>query len=194
MLEDTAVTEQWLPVVGFENYYEVSDLGRVRSLDRVVRRGNGLWHHHGVILKAIWQGSRPARRRLIVNLSVNNVMYSRLVHLLVLEAFVSIRPVGSQGCHNSGDPSDNRVSNLRWDTPSANARDAIQHGTHTSASKSECINGHLLRAPNLRPYKTRVCLACGRARANQKYARKRGYPFDFLVAADRHYRQIMEGA
>lgn len=50
------------------------------------------------------------------------------VHVLVLEAFVGPRPDGMEGCHNDGDPSNNRLSNLRWDTPLANWSDRRKHG------------------------------------------------------------------
>lgn len=53
----------------------------------------------------------------------------RLVHRLVLEAFVGPCPAGMEGCHNNGCPSDNRLQNLRWDTRLANNADKIRHGT-----------------------------------------------------------------
>lgn len=51
------------------------------------------------------------------------------VHRLVLEAFVGPCPPGMECCHNNGNPADNRLENLRWDTRSANCLDAVQHGT-----------------------------------------------------------------
>lgn len=51
------------------------------------------------------------------------------VHRLVLEAFVGPCPDGMECCHNNGDPADNRLENLRWDTISSNRADRIKHGT-----------------------------------------------------------------
>ncbi|MGK3995033.1 HNH endonuclease [Sorangium sp. So ce1024] len=51
-----------------------------------------------------------------------------LVHRLVLEAFVGPCPPGMEGCHNDGDPTNNRLENLRWDTPKANWEDRRRHG------------------------------------------------------------------
>ncbi len=48
--------ERWVPVVGFEECYEVSDLGRVRSLDRLVVRSNGAPYTVRGIMKALSNG------------------------------------------------------------------------------------------------------------------------------------------
>lgn len=47
---------------------------------------------------------------------------------LVLEAFVGPCPAGLQCCHANDDPWDNRLENLRWDTPKANAKDRARNG------------------------------------------------------------------
>lgn len=51
------------------------------------------------------------------------------VHRLVLEAFIGPRPPGMYGCHNNGNPTDNRLRNLRWATPRENVADMHRHGT-----------------------------------------------------------------
>lgn len=53
----------------------------------------------------------------------------RYVHRLILEAFVGPAPDGMQVCHNDGDTTNNRLDNLRWDTPVKNCADKIRHGT-----------------------------------------------------------------
>lgn len=50
------------------------------------------------------------------------------LHRLILEAFRGPCPPGLEGCHNDGNPANNRVSNLRWDTQISNSADAIKHG------------------------------------------------------------------
>lgn len=50
------------------------------------------------------------------------------VHTLVLTTFVGPRPAGMQCCHWDGNKTNNALSNLRWDTPKANAADKIRHG------------------------------------------------------------------
>lgn len=53
----------------------------------------------------------------------------RKVHRLVLRAFKGECPDGMEGCHNDGDPGNNHIDNLRWDTPANNHADKIAHGT-----------------------------------------------------------------
>ncbi len=120
------------------------------------------------------------------------------VHILVLEAFVGPRPLGLEGCHDDGDPANNRLTNLRWDTPSSNAVDRVRHGHHHEAEKHTCPRDHFLIEPNLMPSQMkrgyRSCLACSRATA---FARKRGIGVDaaeFKAIADSYYEQIMKAA
>jgi hypothetical protein len=55
------------------------------------------------------------------------------VHKLVLITFIGPRPPGMEACHNDGKPSNNFLSNLRWDTPKNNQFDSLKHGTKGSA-------------------------------------------------------------
>src|SRR5206468_4211113 len=53
---------------------------------------------------------------------------SQFLHRLILEAFVGPCPEGMIGCHNDGDPSNNAITNLRWDTQRSNIADVFRHG------------------------------------------------------------------
>lgn len=112
------MTERWLPVVGYEGYYEVSDEGQVRS----IRTNFG--NPRERLLKP--QPTHDGYQR--VELSKDNEQERRHVSHLVLEAFVGPRPAGLQACHGDDDGSNNRLSNLRWDTRRANYDDAIRNG------------------------------------------------------------------
>lgn len=131
-------TEVWLPVLGYEGHYEVSDHGRVRSLPRKVSLYNPQW---GKMQKRQLPGrvlalSLVPGRYVPVALSKQGTAKTQEVHRLVLEAFVGLCPEGMEGCHNNGDRYDNRLSNLRWDTRANNHADKRKHGTHLSGEKA----------------------------------------------------------
>jgi hypothetical protein len=139
------VIEIWRPVIGYEGLYEVSDLGRVRSLDRVIRNGQGEYLKAGKILSQI---RTPPMGYLSVTLTNGDRGKRYRVHVLVLEAFMGPRPKKLIGCHNNGDLDDNRPENLRWDTHAANTRDMIGHGRHYELSKTHCLRGHEFTTEN----------------------------------------------
>lgn len=58
------------------------------------------------------------------------------VHRLVLETFVGPCPDGMVACHNDGNPLNNYVGNLRWDTHENNCRDKRKHGTENHGEKN----------------------------------------------------------
>jgi len=100
-----------------------------------------------------------------------------------------------EGCHNNGDKDNNRLSNLRWDTPSSNSLDLVRHGTHNQARKTHCPRGHRLEAPNLKASYLasgrRGCLSCHRAHSFAYQAAKRGESVDFVALAARYYDRLM---
>lgn len=128
--------ERWKPVLGFEGAYEVSDFGRVRSCDRqavYVRIVDGQPQkatrlRRGTLLRP---GTVKSGHQLV---SLGRGA-SRLVHRLVLDAFVGPKPPGHEGCHGDGNPANNRLDNLRWGTRSDNVQDAVRHGTHGTWTK-----------------------------------------------------------
>lgn len=50
------------------------------------------------------------------------------LHTIVLTTFIGPRPEGKEGCHNDGNPCNNQLGNLRWDTHISNGADMISHG------------------------------------------------------------------
>lgn len=178
--------ENWRPVVGYEDHYEVSDLGRVRSVSRMVPNGVGVRSVSGRVLKQYIRAAGYSS----VNLSRGNHQSTQLVHHMVLEAFVGARPAGCEACHNDGNPANNRRSNLRWDSHLSNLMDKRLHGTDANINKTHCKRGHRLVAPNLKPAQMargeRSCLACAREYA---LARAQGREFD-PARADGRYRAL----
>jgi hypothetical protein len=117
------MSERWKAVPGYEGMYEVSDLGRVRSL----RNNKGLLTLlHG-----------PGGYR-IVGLSVNGKPIKVYVHALVLEAFVGPRPRGGVTRHfPDRDRTNNKLINLSWGTHADNQKDRDIHGTDQRGSKNK---------------------------------------------------------
>lgn len=112
--------EVWKAVLGYDGMYEVSDHGRVRSW----HRGQRDRRKEPRILRQSVVNGYPA-----LGLRKNGQDKMLKVHALVLTAFVGPRPLGLVCCHGDGSRTNNHLSNLRWDTSSANRQDAIEHGT-----------------------------------------------------------------
>lgn len=185
--------ERWRPIPGWAGYYEVSDHGRVRSVDRVLTYSgsNALVPHKGRILAP----KTGPKGHLYVTLSRQNRDYTYQVRRLVLFTFVGAPPPGFQACHNNRIPDDNRLGNLRWDTQSENMKDVVRHGRHRLSNRTRCPRGHRLVQPNLvaciAADGRRECLACSRTRAARQRATRCGRPFDFKLEADKAYARIM---
>ena len=112
--------EQWRDVVGFEGLYQVSDLGNVRN----ARTGHIKKPHLNVRL------NRPQ-----ICLSKFDKVTTIYPHKLVMEAFVGKRPEGMECCHADGNPWNNELSNLRWDSRTNNSQDKFKHGTQKIGEK-----------------------------------------------------------
>jgi hypothetical protein len=132
--------EHWLPVAGYEGFYEVSDLGRVRSLDRIVRGapGHGVRLHRGRVLRQ-FHGQRRRRRDgirpyLVVRLSRDGVKTLHKVHRLVGEAFLGPLPEGMETRHGPAGTLENGVVNLSFGTAAQNSADQDRDGVRSLGS------------------------------------------------------------
>lgn len=119
----SAAGEEWRAIPGYEGLYEVSSLGRVRSLDRITRKARKV---RGVILKS-YTSKRSGYQ--YITFYAKDKWKGFRVHSLVLLAFVGPRPEGKQSRHLNGVRTDNRLCNLAYGTPSENHADKRVHGT-----------------------------------------------------------------
>lgn len=108
-------SEIWKPVADWEGFYEVSNLGRIRSVVT------------GTIRKT---QSKSGARYQLVGLIHSGRKKTYSVHRLIAEAFLGPMPAGKQCAHLNGDPSDNRAANLAYVTAKENASHKRFHGTH----------------------------------------------------------------
>ena len=122
--------EHWKPIKGYEGLYEVSDHGRIRSLDRVGYQR----HYSGKQSKYIHKGQfiKPytdKRGYQTLHLRKNGDDFTVSVHRLVGLHFLD-KPEGKDCInHRDANPSNNHVSNLEWCTQSENIQYAYDHGT-----------------------------------------------------------------
>ena len=129
--------ELWLPVVGWEGYYEVSNLGRVRTVaGNFMQSRKGYDDYQRTRFEKILSATSDKCGYQMVSLSRFGNGTTTRVHTLVLEAFVGPKSEGMECRHLDGDPANNRLENLAWGTPSENQSDKIQHGTTNRGAKA----------------------------------------------------------
>lgn len=165
-----AIPERWLPIPGYEGYYEASDLGRIRTLPRSFRKS---------FVRVLKPWTKPCGH-LMVALSVNGRLRSHDVHRLVALTFLGAPPSPHHEiCHNDGNPANNVPSNLRWGTRSENILDAVRHGTNHWTSRTHCPKGHPYDEENTRITNRvngrtqRICIICRRETVRQSDRRRR---------------------
>ena len=122
--------ERWMPIEGYEGYYEVSDLGRVRSLDREIKHKRlGRQKCKGRIISQ----TLDTRGYYKILLCVSGDERVVTVHKLVAEAFIG-KSNGLQVNHINGVRTDNRLENIEYVT----ARENKTHGRKTRAKYTGC--------------------------------------------------------
>ena len=120
---------QWKAVEGYEGYYEVSDTGLVRSLDReIISRDGVAYHRQGGLMKQTKSKGRNGDGYFVVNLRKHHTSYVAGVHTLVAKAFIPNHDNLPTVNHKDGDKENNCVSNLEWATYSENNTHALQTG------------------------------------------------------------------
>lgn len=129
--------EIWKDIKGYEGMYQVSNLGKVRSLDRTVTQK----HTKGFMYDRVMKGRvlRPIENNkgyLSVTLSSPNKKYERpLIHRLVASHFLDNEDNKPQVNHIDTDKHNNAVSNLEWVTGRENYDHAMKMGIYKNRKK-----------------------------------------------------------
>lgn len=123
---------EWRPIAGWPGY-EVSNDGMVRSYRQRGHKSGLSVDPHDI------KPSINSAGYLHVTLTVDGRRANAVIHRLVLEAFVSLSPSGTEACHNDGNRTNNVVENLRWDTRKNNNADK---GCYGRAQRGESA-GHV---------------------------------------------------
>lgn len=172
------ITEEWRTVDAFP-MYEVSNLGRVRSIARRVEDSRGRRYNrsarvltnvpndHGYPQVPLYSADRDRP-------------FTRSVHVLVNTAFHGDKPLGPtvfETRHLDGNSMHACETNLAWGTKSENMQDMLAHGTHWQTCKTRCPRGHIMAGANIKAVRAREgrreCLACDRAKSRtyQRFVR-----------------------
>ena len=138
MVVSSKTNEIWAPIVGYKEYYEVSNLGRIRSTDRMVktkwRNGeDGEYFKPGRVLvpKPCSKDKKGHQSYLQVCLSVNNIKKYLMIHRAVAMAFVPNPENKTTVNHKDGNKHNNRADNLEW----VSMRENALHSSYVLGSK-----------------------------------------------------------
>lgn len=146
-----SLDEAWRDCAGFEGFYQVSNLGRVRSCDRV---GN-----HAVYGNMLLRGKilKPATKTGYSTLvfSVFNNQCTVYVHALVAHAFIGDRPESLQINHIDGNKQNNTLANLEYCTRKENAFHAHATGLCRPVRGEDCAKA-ILKASDISVIRSRL--------------------------------------
>lgn len=152
IMKDSIKQEIWREIPGFEGYYEVSNIGRIKSAERSFIDKNGKkTRYPSKVLKV---GSGKTSPYLVINLSVNNVAKKYLVHRLVAMSFLSNWEPDCEINHIDGNVYNNNINNLEMCTRKENCQHSIDNklkndsGQFSSNAKLSNIDAERIRKLN----------------------------------------------
>lgn len=177
-------SEIWKDVVGYEGLYQVSNLGRVKGLDRKASIGNNNFRSvKGGLLK-IRKGEKT--NYPFVALTKNHKASLIRVHRIVAEAFIPNPNNYPQVNHKDGDKTNNCVCNLEWVTCSQNTKHAYDNRLNKKARPVECLKDGVviktyksaLEAERLDGFQSQNIAHC----CNHKYGHKKHKGYEWRYA------------
>jgi len=131
------MSEIWKQAVGFEGYYEVSSLGRVRSLDRIANSRSPRLVKGRTLKTPCNSDGYPT-----VKPHIKGRGTSEKVHRMVAKAFLENTGDKEQVNHIDGDKSNNAINNLEW----CSARENVRHARDTGLREKAIFTGEENRA------------------------------------------------
>lgn len=152
--------EYWVSIHGYEGLYEISNLGRVKSLSRLVKNKNGM----RCVSERIIKQKLDKDGYLLINLCKNQKMGTYKMHRLVAYAFIQNADSKPQINHINGIRGDNRCENLEWCTNGENQRHAYKFLNKKTPMGMKGRYGH---DPRSKPV---VCVNTGERFVSAKHA------------------------
>jgi len=148
LIEDPAMPVEYRPIPSWPGYVAGDD----GSIWSCLKRGGRIW-----TLTDNWRQRKLTldyRGYLVLSMRRQGCKRSFVMqsHRLVLEAFAGPCPEGMECCHYDGNRTNNKLTNLRWDTRKGNRQDAIRHGTLVRGVKTKhaLLNDDAVRDIRLR--------------------------------------------
>ena len=151
--------EIWKDVEGYEGLYQVSNLGNVKSIPRVIK--SSLKHQNKVLRKGrLLKQSLNHNGYPQIVLKILGKCYCKRVHRLVAEVFIPNPNNYPQINHIDGNKLNNKVSNLEWCTAKQNIIHAFKEGLYKTPKKAfkkgqnsvkvnqYTVNGNFIRTYN----------------------------------------------
>lgn len=129
------MTEIWKDIQGYEGFYQISNLGNVKSLERVIDKGNGILQHRK---ERIMNKRESVDGYYIAKLNVNKKSKSIAIHILVARHFIDNPNNYPEVNHKDCNRKNNQVDNLEWCTHQQNVEHSKQLGHYKT--KSGCDN------------------------------------------------------
>lgn len=128
------MVEEWRDIKDYQGLYQISNFGRVKSLEKTDRLGR----RYSEKLLSICDNGNGYK---VVNLKVNGKQKTCTVHRLVATAFIPNPFRLDEINHKDGDKSNNKVENLEWCNRSENVKHAVNTGLHTyfGQRKVQCV-------------------------------------------------------
>lgn len=130
--------EIWRDIKDYEGLYQVSNLGRVKSLARIRYNGHERGHQLNEIIRKPYAGKVGY---LTVTLCKNGKHKNCTIHRLVAQAFIPNPENKGTVNHIDGDKHNNNVFNLEWNTMKENSRHAFRTGLNDGNKFSNEKNG-----------------------------------------------------
>lgn len=138
--------EIWKDIPGYEGQYQASTFGNVRSVDRYQKTKRGIRHYKSHLLRP-GQFCKAGHVSVVLGQKTNG----KPVHELVCLTFIGPRPKGMDICHKDGNPKNNHLDNLRYDTRTNNILDVYRQGSSWRKLKIKDVVAikRLLKTTNL---------------------------------------------
>lgn len=141
--------EIWVPVLGFEKLYHVSNFGRVKSLDYLEKYFN---KESGKIVSRLKKQKIKCQKiskqgYIGIKLYKDKVEHTTRVHRIVAESFLPNPNLKKHVNHKNGIKHDNRLCNLEWATPSENNKHAFRKGLRIPTCQKGFKNSNCKLSP-----------------------------------------------